>query len=205
MKARSTAASMGVAAPGHHTDSGRLRVPGESALWLFLFGDILLFSVIFVNYMVNRGQSPAAFAESRAHLNQMYGLINTIVMLTSSWLVASAVAMARQGRSDQVRRLLYGAVACAIVFAVVKFFEYREKLQLGFTPMSDAFFSYYFIVTGIHLLHVMLGAGMLLYVAMLYRKPGRNEGSMLVLESGASFWHLVDLIWIFVFALIYLV
>ena len=179
-------------------------LPGETGVWVFILGDMLVFAALFITFLYYRGEQVALFAGSQRSLNQHYGALNTFFMLTSSWCVAVAVAVARAARGVAARRWLLAAMACALGFVVVKFFEYRDKIRAGFTLTSNDFFMYYYMLTGLHLMHVLLGLGVLLYLWLDLRRPAAGA-PLRTLESGASFWHMVDILWIVLFALLYLV
>lgn len=179
-------------------------MPGEPGIWFFISGDLLVFSLFFATILFYRGQNPGLFAESQAQLNQAYGLINTLLMLTSSWGVASAVRAARHGRAGAAYGFLL-AFVCGAAFAVIKVLEYREKILAGITLNSNDFYMLFFMFTGIHFLHVLIGMGVLLYLWWTCRSRLAASTTMRNLESGASFWHVVDVLWIVLFALLYLV
>jgi nitric oxide reductase NorE protein len=182
------------------------RVPGEPGLWVFLLGDMTVFGAFFVGVGVYRLAQPEVFRASAAHLVPGLGALNTVVLLTSSLLMATAVRALRAGRGVAVvRRLLAGVLGCAIVFAAVKAVEYVGLVRDGHTPSSDVFFTLYFALTGIHLLHLVVGAGL---VAGLVRvlSTGPEPWSRLAFTRGvASYWHMVDLLWVVLFPLLYLV
>ncbi|MDP3295092.1 MAG: cytochrome c oxidase subunit 3 family protein [Nevskia sp.] len=180
-------------------------IPGEAGIWLFIAGDLVMFSVLFVIFLVYRADQLAVCQEGHARLNQTWGLVNTILMLTSSWLVATAIQAARRQMTRVVVTCFGLALLCGFGFIVVKVFEYSEKIRADLTLTSNDFFMLYFSYTGIHLIHVVIGMGVLTTL-MLYSRSGKFAGTKLRnLESGASFWHLVDLLWIVLFALLYLV
>jgi nitric oxide reductase NorE protein len=180
-------------------------MPGEEGIWIFIFGDMLVFSLFFVTYLYYRGQNATVFAASQLHLNQAFGVINTFFMLTSSWFVATAVQTARKGPSTKTPACFALAFFCGLGFVVVKYFEYSEKIRAGITPNSNDFYMYYYVFTGIHLMHVIIGMGVLAFLARISRVASFNERTIRNLESGGSFWHVVDLLWIVLFALFYLV
>jgi nitric oxide reductase NorE protein len=198
------AATTTVAAPP--TPHAR-RMPGEEGIWLFVFGDMMMFSLFFIIFLYYRGPNVELFATSQAQLSQTLGVLNTFLMLSSSWFVAMAVHAARKGnglgRATPV--LLLMAFGCGIGFAIVKVIEYSEKIRAGITLTSNDFFMYYFMFTGIHLVHVLLGMGVLAYLARSTWAGDRSANTVRNLENGASFWHLVDLLWIVLFALLYLI
>lgn len=189
------------AAPSSHTG----RIPGEAGIWVLIGGDGMLFSVLFATFLVYRGQSPDLFGSSRMQLDQALGLVNTLLMLTSSWFVASGVAALRRGRAGVPHRCFAMALACGAAFVLVKVFEYGAKQRAGLSMMSNEFFMFYFAYTGLHLLHVLIGMGVLVAMALHARSRSAATISLPLIESGASFWHLVDLLWIVLFALLYLV
>lgn len=165
---------------------------------------MLVFALLFGTFLYYRAQDPQLYLTHQSSLNQGYGLLNTLLMLSSSWLVALAVQAARAARAAATARLLALGVLCGTAFVVAKAFEWGEKIGAGFTITSNDFFMYYYMLTGIHLLHVLIGIGVLLFLWHGVRK--RNVAAEIgVLESGASFWHLVDLLWIVLFPLLYLI
>lgn len=181
------------------------RIPGEEGVWILILGDMLVFSLFFGTFLFYRAESPAVFSESQLHLNQTLGVINTFLMLSSSWFVAMAVQSARSRMGRVSPLLLLAAFGCGLGFAGIKVVEYSEKIRAGITLTTNDFYMYYFMFTGIHLLHVLIGMGVLAFLAR-HTWNGAAEGNRLRnLESGASFWHLVDLLWIVLFALLYLV
>lgn len=203
--------------PQHNTeaapDSQSLPAPttvqhGEEGVWLFIFGDMMFFGLFFVSFLFYRAGDPAGYDRSQILLNQSYGLGNTLLLLTSSWCVAQAVHAFRVADKSRCRLLLMLAIGMGIGFVLSKSFEWSGKFADGITVQTNEFFMFYFMLTGIHLIHVLLGIGVLCFVSN--RVGGADNASngsrcMVVLESGAAFWHLVDLLWVVLFALLYLV
>jgi nitric oxide reductase NorE protein len=181
-------------------------VPGEPGIWVLLFGDMLVFTILFAVYLQRRGQNQELFAQSQDALNRTFGAVNTLVLLTSSLLVVFAV---RAMRSEQWRhlagRLTVAAVAVGSCFVLIKAFEYHEKIAAGITPSTNEFFMYYFVLTGLHLAHVIVGLGVLLALSRLARKPAPTRTHIAFFEGGGCFWHMVDLLWIVIFPLLFLV
>jgi len=178
-------------------------LPGEPGIWMFIFGDMLVFSLFFVTFAWYRNEDVELFRTAQAQLNQAFGVLNTFFMLSSSWFVATAVRMARHGRADSTAACFALAFLCGFGFAVVKLFEYGEKIGAGITPTSNDFFMYYYVFTGIHFMHVLIGMSVLAFMAV-YARRGTCADKIRNIESGASFWHVVDLLWIVLFALLYL-
>jgi len=179
-------------------------VPGEAGIWIIIFGDMLVFSVMFLSFVCQRREDPRLFQTSAAHLNQVFGLLNTVLLLTSSWFVALGIQAARRDEGRRAARGFRLATLCALGFSIVKLLEYTEKVRADIVINSNDFYMYYFVLTGIHFMHVLIGIGVLTFMAR-HAAAGAIDGRRLShLESGASFWHLVDLLWIALFALLYL-
>ena len=185
-------------------DSVRPHLPGEPGVWMFIIGDVLVFSLLFSVFVYDRSQEVALFVEQQQLLNQTLGLLNTVLLLTSSWLVALAVHGARAGQLSRARSCFVSAILCGIGFVVVKYFEWGEKIAAGLTLETNNFFMYYYLMTGIHLLHMVIGIGVLVFLWQSVRDAAFDAQGVGVLESGACFWHLVDILWIALFALLYL-
>lgn len=183
----------------------RRHIPGEPGIWVLIGGDVLAFSLFFVTFFVYRLDDPALFAASQPLLSQNFGMLNTLIMLTSSWLVATSVQAARDNRMQRAQLGLVLAVLCGLAFFVIKMFEYTAKVKADITVNTNDFFMLYFTFTGVHLLHVMVGTGVLIFLIFNLRSGSNSAAKVRNLESGGSFWHLVDLLWIVLFALFYLI
>jgi nitric oxide reductase NorE protein len=180
------------------------RLPGDRDVWIFIYAELFAFGLFFVTYMVYRSSRVDLFNASQLDLDRSLGALNTILLLTSSWAVASAVRAARLGRIVAVPRYLAFGTSLGLTFMVVKYFEYRAKLHAGITISTDMFYMFYFCLTGIHLMHVIAGTIILIMIWLHARARRYHAGNTTGLEAGASYWHLVDLLWIFLFALLYL-
>lgn len=189
------------AAPVDPADTRRL--PGEAGLWLVIAGDVLVFSLFFGLFVYDLGVYPEMFHESQSHLNRTLAAVNTILLLTSSWLVVTAVAAARKNMARSASFCLGSAFFCGLGFCVIKFVEYREKFLAGLAVNTNEFWTLYFMYTGIHLAHVLIGLGVLTFMVRVCRKSEMGEKELSHLESGASYWHMVDLLWIGLFGLLY--
>jgi nitric oxide reductase NorE protein len=176
-------------------------LPGDFDMWVLVLGDMFFFGCYFVTYMAFRARSTAAFTSAQQHLNVGIGVANTVLLLTSSMLVARAVTLARRGSPEAARRLIFGAGACGVVFCLLKAYEWHAEISKGFT-VSNEFFSFYFVLTGIHVLHLLLGLLVLAIAARELRNPGKRRIG--VVEQCAIYWHMVDLLWIVIFATLYL-
>jgi len=172
---------------------------------VFLFGDMLVFGVFFVTFMVERAKAKEAFDVARTSLHIGIGVTNTLVLLTSSLCVVIALGAIRGGTKAIATTAVCVAIACGLVFIGLKVFEYVALAAGGHGPGANHFFLYYFILTGLHLFHVCIGVGVLTFLATQSRRAELSTTRLALVEGGACFWHLVDLLWIFLFALLYLV
>lgn len=179
--------------------------PGEPALWSLICADMALFGFMFVVYAHDRAQNMNLFEAARPAMNQSLGLAATLLLLASSWFIASAVQAARLDRPRVARFCVLPALICAVAFCVLKYFDYVEKIQAGITPNTNLFFTYYFALTGIHLVHVLAAIVVMSWAGLRLGRPATRQVDFVFLESAASFWHLVDILWIMLFALLYLI
>jgi nitric oxide reductase NorE protein len=184
--------------------SGR-RIPGEEGIWVLLLGDMAVFAVFFITFMAQRSKAPEAFDVARRTLHTGIGLTNTFILLTSSLFVVIALGAVRARIRPVAGAAVIAAAACGLAFVGLKAYEYAALLAAGYRAGAGDFYLYYYILTGIHLFHVCLGLAVL---AALWTQTRRKELSptrIAVFESGTCFWHLVDLLWIVLFPLLYLV
>lgn len=180
------------------------RLPGVEGVWVFVAADMLFFTALFLSTMIGRRDAAEVFEAGRLTLDPNYGGINTLILLTSSWFFVLAVNAAKQDRFDEISRWLLAAFGCGVAFGISKAFEYGAKLSAGITPASSDFYMYYFILTGFHLLHVIGGSVMLMVFWKMSRRRAFDRQRLAVLESGGLYWHMVDLLWIILFPLLYL-
>lgn len=183
----------------------KTHVPGEPGIWVFVLGDMAAFALFFGVFLFYRIQEPEIFSQSQAGMSQAFGAFNTFLMLSSSWFVAMAVQAARQNLGRATPLLLAAALACGVGFCFIKYLEYGAKISDGILLSTNMFYTLYYMLTGIHLFHVLIGMGVL---ALLIRSTWNGTGSaahVRNVEIGVTFWHLVDLLWIVLFALFYLV
>ena len=194
----------------HRDDTG-----ARFGMWLFLYTEVILFSGLFILYSVSLSKFPEQFSEASHKLNIYFGTINTLVLLTSSLTIALAVSVIQMGRKKQCLALCWTTVVLAIVFLINKFFEWSAEIGHGIYPGSEqlaemgpgvtSFFNLYYFTAGLHGLHVFIGACLIGVVAVLTSKNKVSSDRYTLLENSALYWHLVDLVWIFVFPLYYLI
>jgi cytochrome c oxidase subunit 3 len=184
-------------------------------MWLFIFTEILLFSGLFLVYAVYRSQYPQDFHIAGYQLNVLIGTINTVILLVSSATIAMSITAVQLGNKKLALTLIGTTILLALVFLVNKYFEWGHKIHEGLYPGSPIFlslhrgqllfFGLYYFMTGLHALHIIIGMIFLTVVFVKVSKASVNKTDYVLLENGALYWHLVDLIWIFLFPLLYLI
>jgi len=188
-------------------------------MWIFLVTEILFFSGLFLAYGVYRGLHPDMFLAAHRHLSVPLGGVNTAVLITSSLFMALAVRSAQVGARRLSMLLLFATLVCAVVFMGVKYVEYAHKFHAGLLPgryyhpehglvipgQPQIFFSIYFMLTGLHGLHVLVGIGVITWVLLRTRRGDFSPAYYTPVENVGLYWHLVDIVWIFLFPLLYLV
>ena len=184
-------------------------------MWLFLFTELLLFGGLFLLYGAYLSRYPHEFAAAGREMHLFFGTLNTVILITSSFLVAAAVTAIQRDRRLAVLWLLGGTVLCAAVFLFNKYLEWSDEIGRGIYPGSptlaagppgeSVFYGLYYLTVGLHGLHVLAGGTLLSVVALKVRRGTVHGGDYIWLENGALYWHLVDLIWIFIFPLYYLI
>ncbi|MEV3851961.1 cytochrome c oxidase subunit 3 [Streptomyces microflavus] len=199
--------SLRTAHPQEDTVHPTRRVPGELGIWVFVFTDLMMFSAYFGAFMYERGNNLQEFSEGRSAMRTDFGLANTFLLLTASLLIALAVSAVRDSALRPARGLLLGAGACGVAFVVNKGFEWSAEAAVGHTPQSSIFFQMYYVLTGIHLLHVVIA---MVVIILMWRLTQHLAGEphaqqLQFIENGAIFWHLTDALWIILFTLFYLV
>jgi len=194
--------------PAHKTPAatfGGIRPPpGDAGIWIFIIADVFLFGFLFNIFIWERLGNVALFERSRRRLDSNVGLINTLFLLTSSWFMVGAVRAAREGRRDALLRFLVLSLLAGSGFAVSKLCEYAHKAQAGISMLTNDFFTYYFVLTGLHFFHFVIGMIVLGIVWSRARCGPLNGRCVVWIESGASYWHMVDLLWLAIFPLLYL-
>ncbi len=212
----------------HHYDTVEQQAgAAKLGMWVFLATEILMFSGLFLAYFIVRAFYPEMVLGSHELLSKTMGGINTVVLLTSSFTMAMAVRSAQVGDTPGIVRNLYMTIGCALIFMVVKYFEYTGKFSHGIFPgkyfdyeaasayaaehghqlvgMPHIFFGVYFTMTGLHGVHVLAGIGVLTWVLMRAKKGHFGPQYFTPVENVGLYWHIVDLVWIFLFPLLYLV
>jgi cytochrome c oxidase subunit 3 len=188
---------------------------GKLGMWIFLFTELFLFGGLFLVYAIFRAKYSAEFHIAAAELNAFIGTMNTIFLLVSSMTVAMALTAIQKGDRRLTMFLLLVTILLAALFMLNKYFEWSHKFEYGIYPGSPVlknmshgellFFGLYYMMTGLHALHVLIGMVLLSINVVKVRAGTVNSSRFLMLENSALYWHLVDLIWIFLFPLLYLI
>jgi len=171
-------------------------LPGELMMWVLIVSELFVFGAFLIVFLAVRVANPGQFTADQALLNQTAAAINTIALVTSGFCAAAALRAREAGERRQARLWLAAAGSLGILFLVVKGFEYWSKAELGIGIDTSPFFTFYFLITGFHALHVVAGIVILALVA--WADAVRN------MEAAVSFWHLVDLVWVLLFPIIYI-
>jgi cytochrome c oxidase subunit III len=184
-------------------------------MWLFLYTEIILFGGLFVLYAVYFARYTSDFIEGGKELNRLFGVANTIILLISSFSVAASITAIQKKEKKRAMAGIVAALLCGLVFLVNKFFEWSHKIDLGIFPNSEKlldgppgqniFFGLYYVITGLHGIHIIIGMTLLFISLVFVQRNRTNHERFALLENSGLYWHLVDLIWIFIFPLFYLV
>jgi nitric oxide reductase NorE protein len=179
--------------------------PGDLAIWFFIFAELLAFGIFFLSYAFARAHNVELFNESQQHLNRLSGAVNTVILITSSYFVVRAVAAIREGLSRQCAHWLSAAIGLGSVFLVIKLFEFSEHFSAGISLSTNTFYMFYLSLTIFHFMHVILGMVILAAIMLKARRGGYSTEHHTGVETGASYWHMVDLLWIILFPLVYVI
>lgn len=196
---------------GHNFDAKASKM----GMWLFLYTELLLFGGLFLVYMVYRELNSDAFLLASFNLNVWMGTFNTVLLLTSSMSIAMSITALQKGNKKLSIQLMWFTIAAAIGFLVIKYFEWGAKFEHGLFPGMDhyqnlphgerLYFYLYFFMTGLHGLHVIIGAIFIGFVIHGVKKGSVTSERYSLSENAGLYWHLVDLIWIYLFPLFYLI
>ncbi|MDP7068779.1 MAG: cytochrome c oxidase subunit 3 [Acidimicrobiales bacterium] len=181
------------------------RSPVEVGVWIFILADMCVFAMYFGVFAWDKHLHPEQFVQGQATLNNGFGALNTIVLLISSYFMASAVHAARAQKIEVYARLIRLTIVCGSAFLVVKTAEYTEKISAGFHIASNEFYRNYFSFTGFHMVHVIVGLSFVTYLLFSIRTSEQVRANASFIEGVGLYWHMVDLLWVVLFSLIYLV
>lgn len=177
--------------------------PGDLAIWIFILAELLVFGVFFAAYAFTRMDHVALFDRYQQTLNRDSALINTLALITSSYFVVRALAAIREGLARSCGRWLLAALAMGALFLAVKGGEYAHHFGQGVNLRTNTFYMFYLSLTFFHFMHVLMGMVILAAVALKARRGGYSAAEHTGVETGASYWHMVDLVWLILFPLVY--
>ncbi|MCW9708977.1 cytochrome c oxidase subunit 3 family protein [Fodinibius salsisoli] len=201
----------------HFVDAEQQFDAAKMGMWVFLVTEILMFGGLFAAYIVYRLWYPELFVLASEELNTLWGGVNTLVLIGSSLTVAMAIKSAQLNQKRNIAINLGITLALAAIFMVIKYFEYTHKFHLGIFPgefytfegidhpKANVFFSLYYLMTGLHGIHVTIGMGLMIWLLVRSTKGHFGEEYYTPIEMTGLYWHLVDIIWIFLFPLFYLI
>lgn len=178
-------------------------VPGDIAIWVLIFAELFEFGLFFILYIVAKVHNPELFKTGPLSLNTSAGILNTFILLTSSYFIARSVRAIRLDKAQESRRWIWLTLACAVGYCLVKAWEYHFNELNGIGVETNLYFSVYYYLTFNHLLHVFFGMAGLLWVLTRSYFGAYSAKQYAGLEAGACYWHMVDLAWIIIFPLIY--
>ena len=180
-------------------------LPGDFAIWFFIFAELLVFGIAFISYAVVRVQNVEMFNQYQLTLNRELGAINTLLLITASYFVVRAIHAIRIDDVNSCIRWLYASLGCGAGFLILKSVEYYAKFSEGINLSTNTFYMFYLSLTMFHFLHVILGMIILFAIAIKAQRGGYSAQDYIGVETGASYWHMVDLVWIILFPLVYII
>ena len=189
----------------HHEDPVVEYQTAKFGMWLFIATELLLFGGLFTAYTIYRAKYPQMFHEQHVELNKPVGALNTVVLICSSLTMALGVGSIKRGKQKLLRLFLLLTILFGIMFLVNKYFEWGHEFRDGNYPGTSIFFALYFMMTGLHMIHVIAGLIVLTGVLMISFTGRFSDKYNTPVELGGIYWHLVDLIWIYLFPLLYLI
>ena len=178
--------------------------PGGILLWMIIILEIITFTLGIAIFLYQKGEAPNSFAQSQMMLNKAFGMVNTLVLITAGFMMATSLHQLKAGNNKKSLLWINGASLMGLSFLFIKGYEYYEKINHGLTIDYDSFFSFYWLLTGFHFIHVLVGLVILMFIARGIRKQTYTKDDYLDVESGAAFWHMCDLIWLLLFPVLYL-
>ena len=203
----------------HFRDANHEFETAKQGIWLFMVTEILMFGGLFVGYAIFHSKYPEMFAEGASHLDWRMGFINTMVLITSSLTMALGIYYCQKNQKNKAVISLALTILCGAIFMVIKYFEYKAKFEHGLLPGRflnvehahaihqnlGMYFGFYFVMTGLHGIHVLCGMGVIAWVMVRAAKGEFSAHYYTPVEGVGIFWHIVDLVWIFLFPLLYLI
>lgn len=179
------------------------KIPGNKAVWVVIFAELSEFAVFFIAYFIAKAHSPVEFEQGPMQLNTLAGTLNTFALITSSYFVAKALAAIRVNEPDKSVRYLSFAVFCGGLYLVIKYWEYHWNVAQGIQTDTNSFYSMYYYMTFNHLIHVIWASASLMWAISQIKLGHYNQQRHTGLTAIACYWHMVDLAWVIIFPLLY--
>jgi cytochrome c oxidase subunit 3 len=201
----------------HFKDAFHEFVSGKEGIWLFMVSEVMMFGGLLFGYFVMHAIYPTTFAEGASHLDWRYGTTNTLVLILSSWTMALAIHYIQKGMRSKATTCLLITLACGCIFMGIKYIEWTHKFHEGLFPGHHfsnpeaiaknigMYFGFYFAMTGLHGIHVLVGMGLITWILVRHLRGDFDADYFLPVEGVGIFWHIVDLVWIFLFPILYLI
>jgi nitric oxide reductase NorE protein len=187
----------------HPTTGIKRALPGDLAMWCFILAELLVFGIFFIAYAITRSRHVDLFNASQLQLDRVSGFINTILLISSSYFVVRAMAAIQRGNGKICSKWLLAAIACGAIFVILKLVEFAAKINAGISMSTNTFYMFYLFLAFFHFMHVILGMVILGAIAVKAWQGGYTAEMHEGAETGAAYWHMVDLVWIILFPLIY--
>ncbi|HIP93829.1 MAG TPA: cytochrome c oxidase subunit 3 family protein [Leucothrix sp.] len=186
-------------------ESEQRLLPGDLAIWFFIFAELLVFGIFFVVYSMQRLQNLELFNQYQETLNKETGAINTVLLITASYFVVRAVEEIKKNNISSCVNWLYASLAMGAGFLMLKSYEFYSKFSVGIGMDTNDFYFFYISLTFFHFLHVILGM-IIIFAVVIFAKKGKYSAQEHTgIETAASYWHMVDLVWIVLFPLVYII
>lgn len=201
----------------HFVDGEQQFDASKMGMWIFLATETLMFGGLFAAYIIYRAWYPELYLEASQELDAFWGTVNTVVLIGSSLTVAMAIRSAQLNQLKGIVYNLYITIGLALTFMVIKYFEYAHKIEKGIRPgkyytyqgleheKANVFFSIYYMMTGLHGIHIIIGIGLMIWLLVKAKRKVFHSDYYTPIEVVGLYWHLVDIIWIFLFPLLYLI
>ena len=202
----------------HHFDDAEQQFEASLlGMWAFLITEVMMFGGLFLGYTVYRTMYSAGFLEASHHVSIVFGGANTAILIVSSLTMVLAINSAQRGKQKEIVRYLFFTLLLGLAFLVIKSIEYTDKFQHHHVPganfiwegpnagTAEIFFSYYFAMTGLHAIHMIIGAGLLIYLIIMARRGRFSPEYYTPIEVIGLYWHFVDIVWIFLYPQFYLI
>ena len=180
-------------------------LPGDFAIWFFIFAELLVFGIAFMSYAIARIQDVEMFNQYQLTLNSEIGAVNTVLLITASYFVVRAIHAIRINDVKACVFWLYASLGCGAGFLLLKSLEFYDKFSNGINLDTNTFYMFYLSLTMFHFLHVILGMIILFAITIKAQRGGYSAQDHIGIETGASYWHMVDLVWIILFPLVYII